>query len=405
VISDIGVPIVIAGTGGLTYNQVEGALRDDGGLGTVRWNKSWVVNDADPTRLLLGTDFLYESFDRGDTFTSLGGLAKNAKNEWIPANAIGIVHSYAYGRALNPDVIYVGASNKLLLRESGQGLPKVVESYPGSTPVGIAVAGSSWQVAYVLDNAGRVWRTNDAGATAARWSELTSNLLSLTTDLRTIATLTPKSRFVLETLFVPGQGGVFVASADAITGRFGAWRKQGTGFPNAIITGLQYSTDDDVLVAGTLGRASWLLANVSGAFTSILTTHVSPAVTGVADYIYWFATTVDGRIVYNRAQLGHGREGWYEVAGLGRTEAAPTAGAVGSHLFVAIKGLDGNLLLNQADLGGNFGQWFSMDFFTDVAPAVCGVGDLRRLVPRLTGEFPNLEGSVTASFMRGNRVC
>jgi hypothetical protein len=239
VISDIGVPIVIAGTGGLTYNQVEGALRDDGGLGTVRWNQSWVVNDADPTRLLLGTDFLYESFDRGDTFTSLGGLAKNAKNEWIPANAIGTVHSYAYGHALNPDVIYVGASNKLLLRESGQGLPKVVESYPGSTPVGIAVAGSSWRVAYVLDNAGRVWRTNDAGATAARWSELTSNLLSLTTDLRTIATLTPKSRFVLETLFVAGQGGVFVASADAITGRFGAWRKQGTGFPNAIITGLQ----------------------------------------------------------------------------------------------------------------------------------------------------------------------
>lgn len=98
------------------------------------------------------------------------------------------------------------------------------------------------------------------------------------------------------------------------------------------------------------------------------------AVTGVGPSVGLFARRADGRIYYNRAALGHAGQGWAEMEGGGRTDAAPSAGAVGEHVFVAIKGLDGEIHLNQADFGHPFGQWFPMNLRTDASPAVVGVG-------------------------------
>jgi len=132
VTQDVGIiPFIINGTGGLGYNVVEGAIKGDGNLGTVRWNQTWAVNAVDGKRILLGTDYLYESLDRGDTFDSLGGLKKNQKGEWVPDNPVDSVWAYAYGHRTNPDVIYIGAGEKLLLRSGGQGLPTEVVAYPG----------------------------------------------------------------------------------------------------------------------------------------------------------------------------------------------------------------------------------------------------------------------------------
>src|SRR5207248_2394301 len=91
-------------------------------------------------------------------------------------------------------------------------------------------------------------------------------------------------------------------------------------------------------------------------------TDAAPGVAGVGDNVYFFAKHLDGRIFYNRAQLGQGGVGWAEVEGGGRTDAAPAAGAVGTHVFVVVKGLDGQLYLNQADLAQHFGWWFPMGF-------------------------------------------
>ncbi|MBZ5536977.1 MAG: hypothetical protein LAO31_13575 [Acidobacteriia bacterium] len=254
--------LVIAGTGGEHYNQVEGSLRDDGGLGTVRWNQSWAVNAADPTRILLGTDFLYESFDRGDNFTSLGGLANNKNGEWIPANPVGTVSAYAYGHRDNMDVIYLGAGGKLLLRAGKAGLPTNVATYPGGMPVGVVMDPDDWRRAYVLDGSGRVFRTMDAGAMAGGWSELTGNLPQLSGDLRSIQVMPRGAVNGMEVVFAAGYGGVFVAESTG-DGRFAMWRKHGFNFPNAVVTDLHYNATDDVLVAGTYGRAAWALPNAS----------------------------------------------------------------------------------------------------------------------------------------------
>jgi photosystem II stability/assembly factor-like uncharacterized protein len=258
VTQDEGMPFTVNGTGGLGWNKVEGAL-PQGGLGTVRRNQTWTVNAVDGKRILLGTDYLYESFDRGDTMESLGGLKRNQNGEWIPDNPVGRVSAYAYGHRTNPDVIYIGAGGKLLLRRGKQGLPTEVTTYPGSAPVGIALDPGDWRSAYILDAQGRVFRWFDPGA---RWHELTGNLPALTGDLRAIDVFAPSVPIADEVIFVAGHGGVFICTNPG-TGKFAFWQKHGTAFPNAVVTGLHYSAADDVLVAGTLGRAAFSLKNVT----------------------------------------------------------------------------------------------------------------------------------------------
>src|SRR5207237_523358 len=195
-----------------------------GSLCNVRWNPRWAMNAADPPRILLGTDYLYESFDRGDTFMSLGGLAKNKNGEWIPDNPVGTVSAYAYGHRNNTDVIYLGAGGMLLLRTGKTGLPTNVVTYPGGTPVAVVMDHDDWRRGYVLDGLGRVFRTSDAGDTVGGWSELTGNLPQLTGDLRSIQMMPRGVVNGIEVVFVAGYGGVFVAESTG-NGRFAMWRK------------------------------------------------------------------------------------------------------------------------------------------------------------------------------------
>jgi len=256
-----GIAAVVSGTVGRTIYQVEASL---GGayFGTLRWNQSWCVNRNDPKRILLGTNYLYESFDRGDSFTSLGGLGHNNTGDWIPTNPVGQVTAYAYGHDTNADVIYIGAGGQLLVRSGGAGLPPADPgTYPGSSPVGIALDSEDWRRAYVLDDGGRVWRTFDAAATAGGWNELTGNLPSLTSDTRTIEVLPRSAIGAEEAVFVGGQGGVFMTLKPG-SGELAFWTKHGANLPNAVVTDIHYSDADRVLVAGTLGRSAWSLPNV-----------------------------------------------------------------------------------------------------------------------------------------------
>ena len=261
--------LIVAGTGGVEIHDFENNLKDDGGSSTVMWNNGFAVNAADGSRLLIGTAFLYESFDRGDTLTSLGGIAQSSKMRWVPTNPVGAVSAYAYGHRWNNDVIYVGGGGRLWVREGNAGPPSVVATYPGSTPFDIALDPVDWSRAYVVDDQGRVWRTRDAGATAKGWSELTGNLNQLSPDgaLSTLSlrTIEIPPRFNTggdEVIFVAGYGGVYVTENPG-NGKFAFWQKHGANLPNAIITDIHYSSADDTLFAGSLGRAAWSLGNAS----------------------------------------------------------------------------------------------------------------------------------------------
>src|SRR5262249_8968028 len=70
---------------------------------TVQFISAYVLNAVDPHLMLVGTNFLYESSDFGDTLHAVGG----------PLNPVGAVSTLAYGGRSNgqdnPDVIWVGS--------------------------------------------------------------------------------------------------------------------------------------------------------------------------------------------------------------------------------------------------------------------------------------------------------
>lgn len=269
--------VIINGTAGRTYNQVEGELDpvDPNDLGTIRFIQPWTVNAVDAQRLILPTDYLYESVDGGDHFDALGGLGTNVNGLPIPLNPVGTVHAVAYGHPENPDVLYVGTSGNnptgtvLWLREEGRGAPVAVETYGavgGGVPRDIVLSPSTWTFAYVLDERGRVWRTTDRGASMEEWTDLTGApespwaLSHLSTDLRALEVVGVGD--YREALLAAGQDGVFVLQDAAETSE-GKWARAGANLPNAIFTDLQYDAEDDKVLAGSYGRGLWSLSEAS----------------------------------------------------------------------------------------------------------------------------------------------
>jgi hypothetical protein len=106
-----------------------------------------------------------------------------------------------------------------------------------------------------------------------------------------------------------------------------------------------------------------------------LTTDAGPSVVGVADNVYFFARTRDGKVHYNWSVTNQAGAGWAQVPGDPGAASSPSAGAVDGQVFVAVTGVGGDVIYNQAPARGSFNQsWLSMKFETDAAPALVGAG-------------------------------
>jgi hypothetical protein len=244
--------LVINGTGGkrLLYDA------DD----TDEFHLPFVLNSVDPTRMLIGTQYLYESSDRGDHLDPLVGGAN-----------IGQVTALAYGgrirRVANPDVAYVGADGpaRLLLRTAADGTFRPLSAYPGDVPLHITLDPRDWRRAYVVDEDNHVWATSSGGRS---WRNITGNLMRLTPSL-TVANGAPSLRTAAiiargpgpgrQTVIVGGFGGVYALRNPGPSTSRPSWVKLGEGLPNVIVTDLRYDATDDIVIAATLGRGAWSL--------------------------------------------------------------------------------------------------------------------------------------------------
>lgn len=290
-VSSTQIPLVVNGAGGKTLRSLapsppapSGTFDFDNGI---QFIQPFILNAVDPTRMLIGTTFLYESTDQGNTVTSLGGVANLNANgtdddqdgviddgdEFGPMNPIGQVNAtnltgrpstvpIAYGGTSggveNPAVIWIGAGGSLRLRTNGAGLPAVVNNYPGAALIDIIMDPTDWHVAYMTDVNGSVYRaiTDNAGANTA-FTNLTNNLGNFTSDVRTIEFVTGGAAPVL---LVGGQGGVYrMVSPTTST----LWSEVGLNLPNSPVNDLQYDATDDLLLTGTWGRGAWTVANAS----------------------------------------------------------------------------------------------------------------------------------------------
>jgi hypothetical protein len=219
---------------------------------TRQFNNPYVLNNINPSRMLIGTSSLYESSDKGDNFTNLGTLGAP-------------VSSMSYGSALDtvsfPDTFYVGAGSSIYHRVTSGNAPTVLTAYPGKTIVSLVMNPLDYQNVYVLDNTGSVYGSTDEGAT---WTNFTFDLATKMTQPQTIEIFSPPL----------GKGNKNDQHLRIIVGGIGdivhirpkagdtLWTKAGDGLPKgAFIYDLHYNVACDTLVAGSLGRGAWTLAS------------------------------------------------------------------------------------------------------------------------------------------------
>ncbi len=262
---------VVSGTGGQTLAQVEANVV---GGSTIQFIQAYALNAVDPQRMIIGTNFLYESTDQGQTLTSLGGVSNAGlpAGQFRPTGAVGAVNpstSYpsvspiAYGGisggVSNLQVLWVGAGGNLFLRTSGTGLPTQVATYTGVGVVDIVMDPADWHTAYIVDRNGSVFKAvTDNTGTNTIFTNLTGNLGVFTNDIRTVQFV--RNGASPPVLLVGGQGGVYRASNP---NNAPVWTDVGINLPNAIAQDLIYNATDDLLAVGTYGRGAWTVATAS----------------------------------------------------------------------------------------------------------------------------------------------
>lgn len=280
----VGVGLAVAGAGGKTLTAraplppPRNVLVFDT---SIQFTQPFVLNSIVPTQMLIGTSFLYESTNSGDTLTSLGGLnnlnangldddldgAVDEGDEFTAAGAIGRVSAMAYGGRsgglANLDLAYVASGASLMLRTRNVAGDltdfNTLAAYPGGAIRDIVLDPNRWQTAYVTDN-DDVFATFDAGMS---WTTLTGNLGDFTNDLRAIEFVRdPAPGGTDDIILVGGQGGVY-RTLNASAGAEAVWTEFGGNLPNAIVTDVHYDRIDDILIAGTYGRGAWSISNVS----------------------------------------------------------------------------------------------------------------------------------------------
>jgi hypothetical protein len=204
------------------------------------------INAITKTRLIFGcANGTYETFDQGDTIRRISTVVINGSG----------IEPVSYGGVGNPDLLVVGSGDRVFIRTAAHPAPLTQNAtYPGTgtgrtvrdTVIDPANAGAIY-----LTNLTQVFQTLDGGAT---WTDVSGNIQSFAPiALRAIEYI---PRGANDALVVSTFNGIYVSyEADG----FDVWSPLGTGFPNVPILDLQYDAENNVLVAGTLGRGTWKL--------------------------------------------------------------------------------------------------------------------------------------------------
>jgi len=205
------------------------------------------LNAVDPTRFIIGgTDSLYESTNSGANVLDLQTIGS------VKPGAIAY-GGYADGQP-STNVLWAGVGNTVYLRATGgPGVAPTATAgaYPGTTVEALQIDPDNYRRAFVCDQA-NVYRTLDGGT---NWLTITKGL----TNVGTLRSLFYISRTGNDWLVAGTDNGVYRLEAPAAALGSLSWVKLGSGFPNVPIYDLDYDPDEELLIAGTLGRGAFLL--------------------------------------------------------------------------------------------------------------------------------------------------
>jgi hypothetical protein len=224
----------------------------------IQFYNPYVLNAITPRRMLIGTKYLYESMDFGESLTNL-----------LPTQTAENITSLAYGSRQNgkemPDAFYAGTSSSfdhgaIILHRKLLSDPvttlNTYQSQGGSGVRSLVMDPQNFQNVYVVDDHSQVWASIDEAQT---WTNITANLVpTLTSDVRCIEIFSPDTMTQHSVLIVGGLGGVWQMQSP---GSGSSWIPLSSGLPHALFNDLHYNGMKDVLVAGSLGRGAWTLTN------------------------------------------------------------------------------------------------------------------------------------------------
>jgi photosystem II stability/assembly factor-like uncharacterized protein len=230
--------------GGITWTETTTGINPDD---PHNFYIPYVMDPANSQRLVLGTDRVYETTNRGDLWHA---ISQPGQGGWT---ATGTVDSLAVA-ASDSNTLYASAGGHLFVTfDDGADWQQI--DIPGATDhfQDIQVDPSDHLKAYAVRDqfgGGHVFRTTDGGQT---WADISGNLPNL--PAYTLA-LDPLSG----TLYVGMDDGVY-----ASTDQGNSWARFGSGLPNVQVRELEFRPELQILAAGTHGRGMWEINIQEGA--------------------------------------------------------------------------------------------------------------------------------------------
>ncbi|MEM1067636.1 MAG: Ig-like domain-containing protein [Planctomycetota bacterium] len=206
------------------------------------------LNAVNPNRLLIiGDNGIYESLDQGENIAEVEdrrrlGFLQDAVDYGGFQNGVG-----------NENVFYAGLQDRIYVRTTDATVAEYdLDPTSGADVRDVVMDPENWATAYAIDN-NNVFVTENAGV---NWTDITGDLMSIAGEVLQTIAFVPGP---IGALVVGGSQGVFSSRLNDL----GEWIEVGANFPNSYVFDLIYNVQDDLLVAGTLGRGAWSLPEAS----------------------------------------------------------------------------------------------------------------------------------------------
>jgi photosystem II stability/assembly factor-like uncharacterized protein len=219
-----------------------------------QWLAPFILSPANPNVLYHGMQYLFRSFDRGDTLTRISpDLTSPLPNEMgdIPYHTIFAISESPFKFGL----IYAGTDdgNVWLTRDGGKKWDSLNAGLPFQKWVSRLVASAhDMGTVYMAQNGKRdddfapyVWKSTDYGKT---WIDIAKGIPLGPVNVIREDPVDPKI------LYVGTDGGVFVTTDQGAT-----WQTLGAGLPMAYVHDLIIHPRDNIIVIATHGRGMWAL--------------------------------------------------------------------------------------------------------------------------------------------------
>jgi len=241
----VNISLFRSDDGGNTYKQVTSGIGKD----PVRFYAPYTIDPTNSSHLLYGTDRVYSTNNRGDTWTPLFTPGSNGWTSKQPIQWISISNA-------DPKTVYASTTDAKVFVSSDGGTNWNEHDIPGvSDSVNQILADPvDPKTAYAVrasfngpGGAGHVFKTTDGGN---QWKDISSNLPDIPTESVAVDTRPNNLR-----LYVGTDTGVY-ASTDGGA----SWAPYKTGLPNVQVDTLSLDTNLNVLLAGTHGRGAWEIA-------------------------------------------------------------------------------------------------------------------------------------------------